>query len=67
MSKYRYSLAKHLQKISETNFKMTYKVKYMADKPDFDKKGKMVNDGQLEDLKYEMPDFQHILTAHIDH
>lgn len=67
MSNYRYSLAKELQKISETKFKMAYKVKYMAEKPDFNDKGKLVYGGQLDDLKYEMRGFQHILAAHIDH
>ena len=60
---YRYTLIDHLKKIGQTRFKMTYKVKYMSQRPIFDEKGKRVDAGQLIDLNYRMRDFQHLFEV----
>ena len=63
LRKYRYTLKDHLKKIEQTKFKMTYKVKYIAQDPKFDVKGKRSDKGQLIDLYYRMNDFQHIFEV----
>jgi len=63
LNKYRRTLIDSLEKIEQTKFKMTYKVKYIAQEPKFDNKGKRTNEGQLIDLYYNMQDFQNIFKV----
>jgi hypothetical protein len=57
---YRYSFTEQLKRIAQTKFRMTYKVKYMHQKPAFDEKGKLTDSGQLIDLNYQMNEFQQL-------
>jgi hypothetical protein len=58
LKKYQYKLVKKLKEIEQTRFKMTYKVKYMQQKPTFDENGKVDGRGELIDLHYRMNEFQ---------
>jgi hypothetical protein len=66
LEKYRYNLNDYLKKIEQTRFKMTHKVKYIAQAPKYDDKGKRTDNGQLIDLFYEMGDFQQIFQVQAD-
>ena len=66
LGQYKYNWVKHLKKIEEARFKMTYKVKFMSERPEYDDKGKLVNRGKLIDLYYRMPDFQHLFGAKVE-
>jgi hypothetical protein len=67
---YRYKLLIDLlKKIEQTRFKMTYKVKYMQRKPNYDEKSKKSDKGELIDLNYRLDEFQQlfeVVTAHKD-
>jgi hypothetical protein len=58
LKRYQYNLIKKLREIEQTKFKMTYKVKYMQQKPTFDDDGKVDGRGELIDLHYRMNEFQ---------
>lgn len=60
---YKYKLQDYLQKIANTKFKMTYKVKCLVKAPEFNKKGKRVHPGKMVDAFYEMDDFQQIFSV----
>ena len=66
LGQYKYNLVKHLKKIEEARFKMTYKVKFMSERPEYDDKGKLVNYGKLIDIFYQMPDFQHLFGVKLE-
>jgi hypothetical protein len=66
LEKYRYKLIDHLKIISQTKFKMTHKVKYIAQAPKFSDKGKRTDKGRLIDLNYEMHDFQNIFEVRVE-
>jgi len=63
LNKYLRTLIDHLKRIEQTKFRMTYKVKYIAQEPKFDDKGKRKDKGKLIDLYYHMQDFQHIFEV----
>ena len=52
LGNYKYNLIKHLKQIEESRFKMTYKVKFMSERPEYDDNGKIVSRGKLTDLYY---------------
>ena len=66
LGNYKYNLIKHLKKIEDARFKMTYKVKFMSERPEYDDTGKLVDRGKLIDLYYRMPDFQHLFGAKVE-
>ena len=65
LKRYRYKLPDYLKKISQTKFKMNYKVKYMARKPTFDDSGKLLDRGELIDLNYQMRNFQQLFNTEV--
>jgi hypothetical protein len=66
LSRYKYNWVKHLKRIADTRFKMTYKVKFMSESPEYNDEGKLVSRGNLIDLYYRMPDLQHIVLAKVE-
>ena len=66
LEKYRYKLNDYLKNIEQTKFRMTHKVKYIAQAPSFNDKGKRTDKGQLIDLYFEMRDFQQIFQVQAD-
>jgi hypothetical protein len=66
LHKYRYTFKDYLHKISNTKFKMSYKLKYIAEEPAYNKKGKMIKRGQLVDLNYQMQEFQSLFGLDFD-
>ena len=66
LHKYRYTFKDYLHKISNTKFKMNYKLKYIAEEPAYSKKGKMIKRGELVDLNYQMQDFQRLFELNFD-
>jgi hypothetical protein len=65
LENYRYNITDYLKKISNTKFKMNYKVKYMARKPMFNDNGKLLERGELIDLNYKMRDFQQLFSMDV--
>lgn len=63
---YKYDLAKIVQKIANTKFKMNYKVKCLLKAPEYNKKGRRTNAGTMIDALYEMNDYQQIFSVDLD-
>jgi hypothetical protein len=65
LEKYRYQLNEILKSIGNTKFKMKYKIKKMKRVPTYEGK-KLTDKGELVDLYYVMPDFQHIFEVTVE-
>jgi len=64
--KYRRNLFEIVKKISETKFRMDYRVKYIEDPPEYNEKTKRYSRGKLTAIVYKMDDFQNIFDAVIE-
>lgn len=60
---YRYNLYDYIKKISETKFKLNYKVKYIDKVPGTDEKTKKYSRGNRIDIHYNMNEYEQIFTA----
>jgi hypothetical protein len=63
LRKYKKNLYEYVAKISETKFKLNYKVKCLIKAPEYNQKGIRTHPGQMIDAVYEMNDFQQIFSA----
>jgi hypothetical protein len=64
--KYKGKFVEHLQKVSDTKFKMNYKVKCLKKAPEYNKKGLRISAGELEETYYNMQDFEEIFQVKVE-
>lgn len=63
LGQYGNKLHEHVKKISQTAFKMNYKIKCVAELPQYNSRGYRTAPGKLIDMHYQMANFESIFTV----